>query len=98
MQYQRNILIYLSENFSLERALEIEYSINRTIHSLELQPYRGTKEKFLIHLNNDHRFILHKESRNFEIKIIYTIDEQRKIVYITDFFPSLMHPNKLLDL
>jgi len=41
------------------------------------------------------RYILHRETRFFELKIIYFVDEASLTVYITDFFPTTMHPKGL---
>ena len=43
----------------------------------------------------DFKFILHKETKSFEVKIIYYIDEKNGIVNVTDFFPTKMSPYKI---
>lgn len=94
-RYQEDILEYLITNFSVERVYEIDEAIFKTVSSLEENPSRGTLEKELSHREEQFRFILHKESRIFEIKIIFYIMEESRTVFITDFFPTKMHPNKL---
>ena len=42
---------------------------------------RGRKEKYLEEINKDFRFILHKETKHFEIKVIYYIDQTAETVY-----------------
>jgi len=80
------------EHFSIKRAAEIDLSIARSIESLSTRPMRGTIEKYLDQMAREFRFVLHKESQNFEIKIIYFVSEKSKTVFITDFFPTRMNP------
>ena len=94
-RYQHEILFYLLENFSLERSVEIDDSITKILSSLTTLPGRGKSEKYLEKHKNEFRFILHKESRNLEIKIIYYISEELGKVYVTDFFPVKMNPESL---
>lgn len=94
-KYQETILAYLSEHFSIERAADIDLSISRSVASLTKKPYRGTIEKYLDQLANEFRFILHKESRHFEIKIIYFVSQESKTVFVTDFFPTRMNPQHM---
>lgn len=96
-RYQEMILPYLLEHFSIERAAEIDLSIARTMASLSSNPYLGTKERYLNHPDHDFRFLLHRESRNFEIKIIYFASKESETIFITDFFPTLMHPDEMVN-
>jgi hypothetical protein len=93
VRYQESVLPYLFEHFTYERAIEIDENILATAATLERNPARGRKEKYLEELKEEFRFILHKETRHLEIKIIYFISEN--IVYITDFFPTRMDPRKI---
>ena len=86
---------YLITHFSTERVLEIDKAISKTASSLSKSPSRGTREKELSHRNEGFRFILHRKSRSFEIKIIFYIKEEGKTVFVTDFFPTRMHPEKM---
>ncbi len=65
--------------------------------SLSSNPYSGTKEKYLNDPDHDFRFLLHKESRNFEIKIIYIAADESQTIFVTDFFPTLMHPDNMVS-
>ncbi len=94
-RYQYEILSYLLENFSLERSIEIDDNITKTLSSLSTFPERGKNEKYLEKHRYRFKFILHKETRNLEIKIIYYISEDQGKVYITDFFPVKMNPESL---
>lgn len=95
ISYQETVLPYLLEHFSIKRAAEIDRIIAQKVASLSMNPFLGTKEKYLEHLENEFRFLLHRESRNFEIKIIYFASEKSKTIYITDFFPTTMNPSRL---
>tara|TARA_B100001063_G_scaffold233463_1_gene249730 strand:- start:48308 stop:48622 length:315 start_codon:yes stop_codon:yes gene_type:complete len=95
LRYSSTILPYLKNFFSPERALEIQKAIELDVSSLKQMPIRGSKEPYLSDRPKDYRFILHKESRYFVIKIIYFIDEIRSTVFVTDFFPTSMNPDKI---
>ena len=94
-RFQEEILAYLVENFSLERASEIVDNITASVASLSTIPERGSLEPVLKEYPQQFRFILHKETRNFEIKIIYYVNQSIRKIYVTDFFPVLMYPEKL---
>jgi len=94
-RYQENVLPYIYDNFSFERALEIDENILATVRTLDQKPSRGRKEKYLEEAKQEFRFILHKETKHFEVKIIYYINEDKTIVYITDFFPTKMNPQRI---
>ncbi len=89
------ILEYLLEQYSYERAEEISNELNNLVNSLVSQPYRGSKELRLISRINDYRFLLYKRSNRADIKIIYFIDKQKELVYITDFFPTEKDDQKI---
>jgi hypothetical protein len=96
LNYQDRILPYIFDNFTFNRALEIDKKITEKISTLEYQPSRGSREKYLSSFREEFRFILYKENKNFELKIIYFFDETELIVYLTDFFPTKMHPQKMI--
>ncbi|MEQ8688180.1 MAG: hypothetical protein RIE86_22950 [Imperialibacter sp.] len=97
IRYQEHVLPYLYENFSFDRATEIDEKIIRKAGTLSNKPARGSREKYLTESREDFRFILHKETRHFEIKIIYYIREKESTVYITDFFPTKMSPERMKE-
>lgn len=94
-RYQHTILEYLTEHFSAERVAEIDLSIVQSIASLSKRPFRGTIEKYLDQSINEYRFVIHKESKNFELKIIYYVSEESRKVFVTDFFPTRMSPGRM---
>lgn len=96
-RYHQHVLPYLFDNFSVERALEIDEKIIATASTLDRNPLRGRKEDHLRSLKEEFRFILHKETKHFEVKIIYYIDEPQSVVYVTDFFPTKMNPRRITE-
>ena len=96
-RYSKTILPYLKKIFSRKRAMEIQQTILEISKTLEQMPSRGSKEKYLQHLKKEYRYVLHKESRYFVLKLIYFIDEDKATVYITDFFPTSMNPDDIVS-
>lgn len=96
-RYQETILPYIFENFSFERAIEIDDNILDFAVTLEKKPNRGAVEKYLAEAKEEFKFVLHKETKYFEIKIIYFIKEDEGTVYITDFFPTRMNPQRISE-
>lgn len=95
IRYQQRVLPYIYENFSFERATEVDENIIAAARTLNKKPNRGRKEKYLEKAQEVFKFILHKETKHLEIKIIYYVNEDEGIVYITDFFPTKMNPRRL---
>jgi len=83
---------YVVENFSKTRAQQVFNSILETISELEKFPKRGQIEE---QVKPDYRYILHRESRLFELKIIYRINEDKLKVLVVDFFPTISNPKLL---
>jgi len=48
-------------------------------------------------MKEEFRFILFKETKHFELKIIYFIDEEGRAVYVTDFFPTKLNPQRISE-
>lgn len=65
---------------------------------LDSNPYRGRVVEELRSLGRKHRFILYYYTTRKAIKIIYFIDEQKMIVYVTDFFPCESNQAKIRKL
>jgi hypothetical protein len=94
-RFQNEILSYISKSFSDRRALEVENNLNKLLLTLQVDPQRGSIEKLIRIGDQIFRFILLKETKFFEIKIIYFIEESQNIVQVTDFFPTKMSPLKM---
>lgn len=96
-RYHNQVLPYLHTNFSFERAIKIDEDIIQTASKLNQNPFRGRIEDRLRGLKEAFRFILFKETKHFELKIIYFIDEKKGCVYVTDFFPTKMQPQRITE-
>jgi mRNA-degrading endonuclease RelE of RelBE toxin-antitoxin system len=93
--YFYEILEYLYENYSFERAEEIADSIRNKVLELQVYPEKGTIEPRLTGRMNQYKFILFNRLRMKDIKIIYFINYEKKIVYVTDFFPTEKDDQKI---
>lgn len=91
------IVEFLFDHYTLDRAEELANALRDTTSSLNDQPMRGALEHRLIGRKNKYRFILFKRIPRAEIKILYYIDESKKIVNVTDYFPTEMDDNKIAN-
>ncbi|MEQ8416837.1 MAG: hypothetical protein RIB71_20310 [Imperialibacter sp.] len=82
------VLEYLFDNYTFDRAEQVAHSLRNLAKSLSLLPKRGTIESRLSHRANQYRFILFRRSPRADIKVIYYIEERERKVYVTDFFPT----------
>jgi len=96
-RYQKTILSYLVRHYSAQRVSEIDQQLIRESKSLSRLPSRGRREEYLTDLEEDFRYILYAPSKGLEIKVIYYIEEQPRKVYITDFFPTRMSPDNIMN-
>jgi hypothetical protein len=63
---------------------------------LESLPKRGSLEECLNGIGlPEYRYILFRETRFFELKIIYRVDESAATVFVVDYFPTSMHPKRM---
>lgn len=58
--------------------------------SLEINEYGGQKEELLFERPQDFRYLIFKN-----YKIIYWIDEEKQIVYVSNIFDTRQNPQKL---
>ncbi|MEM9894731.1 MAG: hypothetical protein AAF789_00050 [Bacteroidota bacterium] len=63
--------------------------------SLDRMPARGKDEDRLAFLGMGHKYLLYEVTSRKSIKIIYFIDEPKKIVFVTDFFPTEMDDSRI---
>lgn len=63
--------------------------------SLGTHPHRGTFENDLSDEALSYRYILFRETRHFELKILYYVDDETSTVFVVDYFPTLMHPKRM---
>jgi plasmid stabilization system protein ParE len=71
-----------------EKAASIKDQLFNKADSLALNPYKGQRDEYLQHLQEDHRRIVEGH-----FKIIYRIIGE--FVYITDIFDSRQNPDKM---
>jgi hypothetical protein len=94
-RFQNEILSYINKSFSNCRGLEVENNLKELLLTLQIDPQRGSVEKLIQIRDHIFRFVLHKETKFFEIKIIYFIEESEHKVLVTDFFSTKMNPLKM---
>jgi len=88
--YFYEVLDYLYQNYTIDRAEQLANELESMAKSLNHHPHRGTKEKWLLDMKQEYRFILFNRTQRSDIKIIYYIQKSGKKVYVTDFFPTEM--------
>ncbi len=86
---------YLYEHMSLDRAEEVARELSEMVMSLDLLYHRGSQERKLGRRKKSYRYILFKRTPRASVKIIYCVDQKSKTVYVTDFFPTEKDPKKL---
>jgi hypothetical protein len=86
---------YLYEHLSLDRAEEVTSGLNDMALSLDMLHHRGSLEQKLGRRKKSYRYLLFKRTSRACVKIIYYVDEKSKTVYVTDFFPTEKDPKKI---
>ncbi|MBY0435154.1 MAG: hypothetical protein K2U26_13685, partial [Cyclobacteriaceae bacterium] len=86
---------YLYEYMSLDRAEEVARELNEMTLSLDRLYHRGSLEEKLVSRKKSYRYILFKRTSKATVKIIYYVDQKDKTVYVTDFFPTEKDPKKI---
>ncbi len=76
------------QGLSPEKATSIKNQLLDRANSLTQNPYKGQREEYLQHLQEDHRRIVEGH-----FKIIYKIIGEA--IYITDFFDTRQDPEKI---
>lgn len=94
-RFQNEMLSYISKSFSNHRALEVENNLKKLLLTLQIDPQRGSIEKLILIRDQVFRFVLYMETKFFEIKIIYFIEESEHKVLVIDFFATKMNPLKM---
>lgn len=89
------ILNYVLEYYSLDRANTIALELLEHPEILKQQPYLGKTERLLVNRRENVRFLVYKRTKQITVKIIYYVDTFSHTIYITDFFPSEMSPEKV---
>lgn len=93
-QYYWKLLAYIYENHSIESANKKSDEIIGLAMSLDVNPHRGSLEEDLAKFRKEFRYLLYNITKRKTVKIIYFIEEETHKVYVTDFFTTLMNPEK----
>lgn len=93
-QYYWKLLAHLYETHSTESANKKSDEIIKLASSLDVNPHRGSLEEDLASFNKEFRSVIYHITQRNTVKIIYFIDENTHKVYVTDFFATLMNPDK----
>jgi len=93
-QYYWQLLAHLYETHSVESADKKSNEIIALAMTLEVNPQRGSLEESLTSFKKEFRSIIYHITKRKTVKIIYCIDEYTNKVYVTDFFATLMNPDK----
>jgi hypothetical protein len=95
-RYTEVILPYLARNFSFERVVEIDRLIGEMVLSLATFPDRGRSEPIVPFNGKPLRSVIFNQTRIFQLKIIYHVNEADGQVAVVDFFPTAMDPDSML--
>jgi mRNA-degrading endonuclease RelE of RelBE toxin-antitoxin system len=90
-----DVLDYLTKYYTEDRAIEIANEVRQLPFTLNIYPNRGTLDKTLTNRDKEYRYLSYKRTKRSEIKIIYTIEEHLKKVYVLAFHPSESDTTKL---
>jgi mRNA-degrading endonuclease RelE of RelBE toxin-antitoxin system len=90
------VVDFFYRQHTLERAEQMVDELEELAQSLEYLPDRGAIEKWLENRSYEYRFLLYKRTKRADVKIIYFVDEDSKMVFVTDFFPTEKDVEELL--
>lgn len=93
-QYYWLLLHHLYETHSIQSANKKSDEIIELAMSLNINPYRGSLEEDLADFNKEFRSLIYHITKRKTVKIIYFIEESTNKVYVTDFFATMMNPDK----
>jgi plasmid stabilization system protein ParE len=95
LRFKQEIFPYLETYFHPNRVVKIVDELFEKVNSLIVMPSRGALEKSLTREGREVRFLIYKSGDQFELKIIFFIDQLENKVVVTDFFPTKMNPLKM---
>ena len=93
-QYYWKLLAHMYKTHSVESANKKSDEIIELAMSLNVNPHRGRLEEDLASFNKEFRALIYHITKRKTVKIIYFIDESINKVYVTDFFATLMNPDR----
>ena len=89
------VLEYVYEYHTKKRAEKIALELLQFPFILKQFPKLGTLELILEERPEKFRFLLFDRTERITVKILYYVDYERYVIYITDFFPSEMLNKKI---
>ena len=92
------LLHYLYRHYSPDRAQELAEAILDEPLMLLEHPDMGSPEMKLADRAYSYGYLLFRRSNSATVKIIYFVDKVQKTIYVTDFFPTEMHPDGMFDM
>ncbi|MEM9337343.1 MAG: hypothetical protein AAGA66_01340 [Bacteroidota bacterium] len=93
--YYYDLLRYLYSTHSKESADRKSNEILNMALSLDKMPNRGRNEDKLAFLGVGHKYLLYEVTSQKTVKIIYFVVSSKKMVYVTDFFPTEMDDSRI---
>ena len=96
-EYFLALLDFLYATHSVDNAERKADEILTMAMSLDKNPARGRIEDKLAFLHKQHRFLVYQYTTGKSVKILYFINEQKRKVYVTDFFGTAMDEQKIAD-
>jgi hypothetical protein len=89
------VLEYVYEYHTSKKAEKIALELLQFPFILKQFPKLGTLELILEERPEKFRFLLFDRTERITVKILYYVDYERYVIYITDFFPSEMLNKKI---
>jgi plasmid stabilization system protein ParE len=90
-EYQLDLIFnYYTESVHIELAKKILFQIKSSVEKLYKNPFIGKKEELLSDRMENYRYLI---VTNY--KVIYSVNEQTKMIKIADIFDTRQNPIKL---
>ena len=86
------ILDYVFRHYTEERSEVLALELLNEPLRLRSFPEQGSLEPALRGQSSEYRFILFERHSRATVKIVYFVDKSQEKVFVTDFFPTEMHP------
>jgi hypothetical protein len=92
LRFKQEIFPYLEMHFHQNRVVEIIEELFEKVNSLRIMPTRGAIDRALVYEGREVRFLIFKSGNQFEIKILYLIDQLKTTGSVIDFFSNKNEP------
>jgi plasmid stabilization system protein ParE len=90
-----HVLEYVYEHHAPKKAEKIALELLKFPLILKQFPKIGTLESILENRPEIFRFLVFERTEKITVKILYFVDYEQNVIYITDFFPSEMLNKKI---